>query len=173
MLGKDGTELSEQWMSEFRGFFYGDGYLGITSNGKRKCGRYTSYVARAQITLRDDDSAMLYDFMQKLGGHIFHERRGKKVKDENGKVFQSKPYIVWRVVNLKEIMTICDILELGILPSKKIKETKILREYSQTKIKHGKRTSSYEKEVKEIYSKRQELCEKLKAMHAYNGSNGY
>ena len=123
----NGKIIEQKWASEFRGFFFGEGYLGIIRNGKMRNGK-VYHKARAQITLRDDDLPIIEAIFKRLGGCIHREKRGRKTKFSTGESW-SKPYVVWRVSNIPDISRVCDILEDGLLPSKKIREISIVRKF--------------------------------------------
>lgn len=76
VIDKHGRVISERWLAEFAGYFYGEGYLGITTNGMARDGIHRNYTARAQITARMDDLALIQEIHDKLGGTIHYEGRG-------------------------------------------------------------------------------------------------
>jgi LAGLIDADG endonuclease len=114
-----GVALDPIWEAEFRGFFFGDGYLGITTNGVSRHTGETTFTVRAQITVRDDDIAMLHDIASKIGGKVYSETGTAK----------RRPIAIWRIRNAKQIAQICDILERGVMPSKKIAEVAVVRRF--------------------------------------------
>ncbi len=129
MIGADGQLLDPLWCAEFRGFFYGEGYIGITRNGIK--GTAVMYSARAQITLRDDDLAMLQDIKEKLGGNLFFERRVRLTKVGDRDTF-SRPYAAWRTRSLTNLRLVIAVLEGGIMPSKKRQDLKIVKQFLAT-----------------------------------------
>ena len=164
-----GRTISKIWLAEFRGFFFGDGYLGVVANGKNRKGK-VYYSCRAQITIRDDDIKMLKDIKSKLGGLLHTEQRGK-ISKKDGKVSISRPYSVWRATGKKEVSVVCDILDMSVMPSKKIKEVIEMRKYLNTigAVGHGplnnkKKIASY----KRTLEKRDKIALELKRLHSYN-----
>lgn len=167
IIAKDGTFLDPLWEAEFRGFFFGEGYLGITSNGYGRNG-YRHYLARAQITLRDDDASILYQIQKKLGGCVYVEKKGRSSKSSNGELYQSNPYIVWRVGSREDVTRICNILEKSLLPSKKKQEIVIMRLFLNTLgIKNGPKSEEEKVELNRVQLVRSSLASQLKKMHAY------
>ena len=161
-----GLDLDSIWMAEFRGFFFGEGYLGVIVNGK-KHGKI-QHTCRAQITLRDDDVEMLHDIHSKLGGLLHTEKRGR-ISKINGKKHVTRPYSVWRVTGKPDVTRVCDILELSVMPSKKRLEVLVLRKYLDTIgiLKHGPRTKEKAELWKKTFDIRQELANELKRLHSY------
>lgn len=168
MKDVNGKALDPIWMAEFRGFFFGEGYLGITRNGKgRSKTSAPQFVPRAAITARDDDEAVLQDIHSKLGGLIHYDGRGKITVFE-GVEHKTKPYAVWRVTSKDDVARVCDVLELGTLPSKKRHEIAIMREFLATQgVKRGRLNPKEQVAYGKIVANRQRLAEKLKEMHAY------
>lgn len=156
-----GRRRNMSWEDEFRGFFWGEGYLGICRNGKRN-GR-TMYVARAQITLRIDDVGVLIDIKDRLGGNIHYERRGRK-SHGNGKEWDTKPYACWRVRSRKDVSRVCDILEGGYMPSKKRREIDVVRRFLSFNIRPGRKSDD---ESKRISVEREKMVEEIQSLHRW------
>jgi hypothetical protein len=150
------------WEDEFRGFFWGEGYLGICRNGKDRKGR-NAYTVRAQITLRSDDIAMLEDIKNRIGGGIHFEGRGRKSKHD-GKVFPTKPYAAWRARSKVEVCRVCDILDGGYLPSKKRREVELIRRYIALVFPPGKKSDAV---ANGILAEREKMVAEIKAMHKW------
>lgn len=155
--------INSEWLAEFRGFFFGEGFLGIVSWGKHPKG-YSKLVPRAQITCRSDDVAILHDICSKLGGFVYTEWDGRKSSGKHEELYQSNPYSAWRITKASDIRRLCDILEGGLLPSRKKEQISTMREFLATCLPPGKRLTD------ELYAKRQELHLKIKALHQYSGS---
>jgi hypothetical protein len=160
ILDINGLPIDHIWLAEFRGFFYGEGYLGICSWGKHPKG-HTNLRARVQITSRSDDSTILYDIQSKLGGMVYQEGKGRK-SSNGGKIYQSNPYTVWRCVRKDELTRICDILSMGVLPSRKRNQIETIREFLSTVPKPGYKTTSAQ------VQQREQLWNQIKDLHAYS-----
>lgn len=162
MLDIHGNELDPIWCAEFRGYFYGEGFLGIVSWGKIPTLNIPKLMVRAQITCRSDDAPVLADIHSKLGGIFYQEHKGRKTSNREGVYYQSNPYHVWRVTKADHIRRICDILSEGVLPARKRDQVAIIREFLATIDAPGKRVSQ------DTYILRQTLHEKIKALHQYS-----
>lgn len=160
ILDVNGQPIDPIWLAEFRGFFYGEGYLGICSWGVHPKG-YPKLMARAQITSRSDDSAILLDIQSKLGGMVYQEGKGRKSSNGN-KTYQSNPYTVWRCTKASEVRRICDTLSLGVLPSRKRDQLQTILQYLSTVPKPGG------KPTVEQYALREQLWNQIKDLHAYS-----
>lgn len=145
-------EINPIWAAEFRGFFFGDGYLGITRNGIRH-GR-AAYTARAQITLRGDDREVLLDIQAHLGGMIYDYQK------------EGKTFVVWRTRSSGDLGRVLNCLEGGILPAKKRFEIPIVRQFCET-VQGNKNLSS------EIDDLRRALCQEIKQLHAGSPPNPF
>lgn len=169
MKDAHGNRLDPIWMAEFRGFFFGEGHLGITTNGTLK-GK--TYVARAAITLRDDDEPVLREIQARLGGLLHRERHGK-ISKINGKTHQTKPYVVWRVTSRADVARVCDILDAGVLPAKKRREVSIIREFLSTlgNTKPGIKSVEEQAVYDRLMARRASLAADLRAAHAYGGGS--
>lgn len=124
------------WEAEFRGFFWGEGCLTV-HNYKRRKGERVDVLTRPaiKISLRDDDAAILLQFQQRLGGHIFRITK------------TDRPYqmISWDVVNRDQCKNIVRILEVGLVPSKKLREVALFKEYLEMAHTQGHKYNEQEK----------------------------
>jgi len=152
------------WLAEFRGFFYGEGYLSIVSWGREKRLGCNKLTGRANITQRSDDAAILYDIRSKLGGFIYQERHPCKLQGANGKEYVSKPVHIWRLTKVADLRLLCDILEAGVLPARKKEQVVVMREFLKTVLPPGHRVPL------EVYQRRMELANQMKALHHYSDS---
>lgn len=155
-----GNALDPIWMAEFRGFFFGEGYLGIVSWGKTKFD-IPKLAARAVISSRMDDAVILHELHSKLGGQIFTQLPSRAITSSSGKTYTCNPSVQWRATKAEDVSRICDILNMGLLPSKKRREIAIIREFLATVLPPGKRVPQ------EIYQKRYELHQQIKLLHKY------
>lgn len=153
IIDVNGCDINELWLAEFRGFFFGEGYLGITTNGVDKYGN-VSYTARVQISLRHDDESILKEIQSKLGGNFSYENR----KWKDGRKQQNK-VAVWRARHFKDVSRVCDILETGMLPSKKKNEIAVIRKFLKL---HGL-------SVSDSIAEKRLLHETIKNMHSAVG----
>lgn len=163
MKGIDGKKLDPLWIAEFRGFFYADGYIGITSNGISRNGKHKKFCAHAQVTQTRTDEAVLLDIQEKLGGTIWFEGRGRISYCRGVKVV-TKPYCAWRVRSRNDVERILSILESGLLPSKKRKEIPILRAFLDTVRKTGSKFPSAN-DRKRVLAEQERLHRAIKEMH--------
>lgn len=146
--------LDPIWCAEFRGFFWGEGYLGITSWGVNPNKGSIRLMARIQISIRDDDADVLIDIHRKLGGVLTYQ-------DNNRLHAKANPICIWRVTRKAEILRVLDVLENGALPSKKRLQIAILREFMDTVPAPGKKPTQAE------YLKREHLHRQIKQFHSY------
>lgn len=154
--------LSDLWVAEFRGYFWGDGYLGITTNGTGK--RIPSFTARAQITTRDDDAAMLHDIAERIGGKVSGDdwARGSEKR---------RPVAIWRTRNPATVGLVCDLLDGGLMPSKKRREVDVVRRFLALEpFPSGRHTEAFDYDA--AVAARYALVEEIKAMHAYEEVEG-
>lgn len=153
------TELDPIWVAEFRGFFCGEGYLGITSNGWNRRRTSKAYVPRAQITLRLDDLATLQDIQSKLGGSIHYERRGRVTKHDTGE-YHSRAYAAWRVNTWPDVKRVCLLLKDGNLPFKKREIVSYMLEFLEIQMPKGKNQAEQARQASE---QRENIQNKLAA----------
>jgi len=150
-----GGFIDPLWAAEFRGYFFGDGYLGIVRNGRSKGTGLSSSTARAQITTRDDDAAMLYDISSRLGGSLsFTVATGGRVHC---------PVAIWRTRNAADVLRVCDVLDGGMMPSKKIAEIAVVRRYLSIKIPPGPSTAL----TLTLRQERDLLIDEIQRLHSY------
>jgi hypothetical protein len=145
--------LDPIWCAEFRGFFWGEGYLGITSWGIHPSG-HIKLSPRIQIAIRDDDADVLRDIHSRLGGVLTFQANNRHMAKAN-------PIAVWRVTRKDQIARVLDVLEGGILPSKKRLQVAIVREFLETVPEPGHRIPS------DVYRRREDLHRRIKELHAY------
>lgn len=150
------------WAAEFRGFFCGEGYLGISSWGYDPKNDCRKLRPRIQITSRSDESAVLYEFQSRFGGIVYQEHDGRISKGNYGEVYNSKPYTVWRVVKADQLRLILDVLENGVIPFRKREQIQVLREFLTTITHVG------QKNTPEIHQKRNRLHQQIKELHKYS-----
>ena len=105
--------MDELWEAEFRGFFFGEGYIGMNKVKPRQ--GVNAYRAVAQINIRADDAAVLYDIQRHLGGSVHNRIRPGTPFAK----YVSHPSIEWSVTNRDELRRVVAILLRGQLPSKK------------------------------------------------------
>lgn len=155
LLTHDGHPLDPLWAAEFRGFFFGDGYLSIARNGKNRADR-PSYSPIAQIVARADDAEILHDIEQKLGGGVYLSFPSNK---------RSQPTKSWRVRSRAGVSLVCDVLEGGLLPSKKLDEVHVVREFMALSEPYGPRKPGFDHEY--VAAERERLWKEIKELHAY------
>jgi len=153
---------------EIAGYFKGEGYLGIQSYTKKYKPKYessskrSSILYRPQMTLvaRLDDIEALEYVKRKLGGYLI-----KIFKPSNK---NSKPYALWGTNSTKVIGKICDILINSEMPSKKIEQAKVMKEYLKFRLPNGTKItySGRRYSAKEI-AKMEELKQKLHKLKRY------
>lgn len=162
MLDTHGQLIDPIWAAEFRGFFCGEGYLGISSWGYDPKNDCRKLRARVQITSRSDDSDVLREFQSRFGGVVYQEHDGRISNNGNGKKYVSKPYTVWRVVKADQLRLILDVLENGIIPFRKREQIQVIREFLATVTHVG------QKNTPEIRQKRTLLHQQIKELHKYS-----
>src|ERR1700690_4347665 len=111
---------NENWTSEFRGLFWGEGCADIQRYSRERSNRYF-YRPRLRITMRADDRRMLEDIQQHLGGTI---TEGHSHPDN----YKTRPTVTWTLANKAEIVKVCDMLLKANLPAKKLQQIKHIRE---------------------------------------------
>lgn len=158
VLDISGKPIPPLWVAEFRGFFFGEGYLGITTNGTNRANTGPSYVCRAQIAMRDDESPILYAIQKKLGGIVY----GCDARNKN-----QNPFCVWRVTSSHGVARVCDILADGILPARKRRQVAVVRAFIRTlNEKCGPRFPNPALSVHNL-RRRADLHAQIKRLHAY------
>lgn len=156
-LDVNGEPLDPFWAAEFRGYFFGDGYLGIVRNGKDRRTGLPMNTARAQITTRDDDAAMLHDISAKLGGKVSLAAASGDRKHH--------PVAIWRTRNMVDVARVCDALDGGLMPSKKRAEIAVVRRYLAIRIPPGPRTADFN--VEALRAEREACIAEIQRLHAY------
>lgn len=150
-----GTPIDPIWAAEFRGFFFGDGFLGIVRNGKSRWTGEISMTARAQITLRDDDSDILLAIHARIGGAITRE----------GSKLNKRPTMIWRTRSRSEVERVCDLLEGAALPSKKLAEVAVMRRFLAIKVPPSRRCIGVD--YAGMLATRLGLMAEMQRLHAY------
>jgi hypothetical protein len=121
----NGNKFRTRWISEFCGFMWGDGYIGIVKYHKKDKEFFRGQVS---IQLREDDISILKEIESKLGGHIW-KAKPRSVKFIDGKEYQQNQTYGWISINRDELRRIVDVLEQGMFPSKKKQNIKFLKRY--------------------------------------------
>lgn len=108
--------VSDIWLAEFRGLFYGEGSAMIVKNGK------ASFAPILTIGLRDDDARVIIDIQRVLGGRIFYQTRNNP---NHGSVIR------WREMNLYRCAQICKLLLQGRIPAKKMNDIRLVLDFCE------------------------------------------
>jgi len=97
------------WIAEFRGFFYGEGYVGLGNETQ-------SYNPRLTINLRLDDEAILQEIASVLGGRVCYPKKCYSDQFRN-----SCPQARWNATGWPLCRAILEEtgLAYGLLPAKK------------------------------------------------------
>lgn len=117
--GFDPQTIDFGWACQFAGLFWGEGCFQIGFRGRG--------LPRpmATIHLREDDAEMLHDIQRHLGGRVYaiHPKRDKRG-------FQANPQVTWQLDGYSEMLPLCDLmLAVCLLPSKKVQEVHLVRDY--------------------------------------------
>lgn len=111
---RQGEELTadRDWLLQFVGLFVGEGSATMQKTNKG------GVSARLTVALRSDDKAVLEDVHQKLGGVIYQDNHGKN------------PQTRWQISRTHDVLDACNlILDHAVLPAKKLREVKIVRDF--------------------------------------------
>lgn len=136
--------ISEFWWAEFRGIFYGEGSIILT---KPKVSGRGVLQPQMTISMRDDDSAVLRDIHEKLGGSLVPYT--KRVL-ENPLTYGTRinnPQFRWAIVGIPNIYGVLPHLESGLLPSKKLREFQIVRKFCEARLEMPVVPSIEQKEI--------------------------
>ena len=131
-----GEEIDPIWAAGFRGFFWGEGTLGMTARlGNPKVNPLIKWVRHsiavtASIGLRSDDSALLVEFQRRLGGRLRTEPyRGADSR---------KTITRWTVGTAQQNVRIGRLLESPTeLPFSKARQLSVWRRAVETKVRAG------------------------------------
>lgn len=126
--------ISEQWWSEFRGFFYGEGTITL------RYGTHGNMSFAIRILLRDDDQLVLQDIHQKLGGSFLWHTPVQKSRKSN-------PHCVWYITGLGKMLPVLEHLEQGLLPAKKKRDVVIAKDFCQWRLSLPKQLTEEEKVI--------------------------
>ena len=115
------TQQAQEWLAEFRGFFWADGTIGVYQYPRTyqtKAGPVsTRYLfAQAMIAQRDDNEAVLRDIQTHLGGTITNGARALFNSPTNGKIYRRAPQRVWRQARQDDVRQIVSILRESMMP---------------------------------------------------------
>jgi len=139
--------INQDWISEFRGLFWGEGCADIQRYSRD---RGIFYRPRLRIQLRADDVEILKNIQENIGGTLVYIEN----KDQ-----KSKPAYQWTLSNKAEIVWVCDQLLKSNLPSRKLQQIEAVREASNLrKDKVGHTTEGEKVRLEELYN----LTRKLK-----------
>lgn len=123
--------VTDAWLSEFCGFFAGEGYAGIIRNN-------SSFSAILALRLRDDDVAAVFDIQEKLGGRLLYSKRKSEHHGDQ---------VEWRTTNLSHAIEICElILERSVLPNKKLKDIEQVLDFARWRLSIGYHFSDEERQ---------------------------
>jgi len=150
------------WAAEFRGYFFGDGFLGIVRNGMDHRSGLPANTARAQITTCDDDADMVRDIAARLGGRVYGDvfASGHRLPSHR------KPVVVWRTRNMSDVARVCTVLEAGIMPSKKRAEVAVMRRYLALRLPLGRPPA--EVDMPALRAAREQCMIEIQDLHAYH-----
>ncbi len=140
--------VSADWWNEFRGFFYGEGTVGI-SWGSR--GRGAIYL---RITLRDDDSEALQHIRSVLGGKVSYSTPKTDTRNSN-------PNCMWFITGLSTCLAILEKLSDGVIPAKKRKDIEIAIEFCKWRLDCSRHLSAEQR------TKQFDFRNRLKAIKVY------
>ncbi len=154
------------WEAEFRGYFWGEGYIGAAFAGKvRPTTGQRVFRPVIDVTVRDDDIAVLRQFQARFGGSLI---QGAARRTRSG---TSNPSVVWRVTSYYHVRDILDVLKNGVLPAKKrrllslMDEFLMIRERNSVVGKNVRRRLDYTpEEINRIH----EIMDEMKAIRAYS-----
>lgn len=111
--------LTHKWITEFRGFFVGEGCAAIIRNN-------TSYAPMLTIKLRDDDADILLDIQHRLGGRILYSKSRDETRGSQ---------ISWRALNVEQVLDICNLLlDQPSLPAKKLVDIALVKGFCEWRL---------------------------------------
>lgn len=134
MLDAQGREFDPIWMAEFRGFFWGEGCLSFQFV-HRKDYPFPVYRLHAKASLREDDSALLYDVYEKMGGTIWH--RNKTYQNQRFG-HTTNPAVIWDATGHESLCRVAYVLDGGLLPAKKRLELSVWKEALEIHLSHAR-----------------------------------
>lgn len=142
ILDINGVPFDPIWTAEFRGFFWGEGTIGIyRNNPKQKKWRGTVY-ASAGIGLRTDDEPVLIEFQNRIGGTLLREKYKK---------YPNRTVSRWRTANIQSCKLISNLLKGGsVLSFNKKKQLGLWTEAVDVLIKGGRYTPEEHQRFDEI-----------------------
>ena len=114
----DLNALPKEWIYQFVGLFYGEGTATIHKTNKG------SYIPVLGLGMRIDESPIVEDMMQRIGGHYHIENRGSHL-----------PMFRWQCTRLHEVLDLCHLfLEHTVIPARKSKELAILVQFCEWRL---------------------------------------
>lgn len=126
--------LTLEWLSEFRGFFWGEGSAAIIPNNR-------SYSALLTIGLRADDLPALQDIQRRLGGFLVWNASASRQNPNAGLG------VHWRVSKMPHVRDICSLLlERVVMPAKKVKDVRQVFDFCEWRLpRYGCRLTDEER----------------------------
>ena len=147
------------WEAEFRGFFWGEGYIGIYACNRHEGGKHYKIV-RPQLSINqaENNLSILKEIQSKLGGRI---QKIPSFKYKDG-ILRRTQYL-WIVNDIYTIQRVIDILKKGLFPDKKLDYLSLVEECISIMKKH-KRGTHYDKATK---SRMLQLVEQVKKIKSF------
>lgn len=111
---KDLSGLDPLWVSQFVGWFHGEGSVRIHKTNKG------TYAGGCTIKLRADDQAVLRNIHETLGGRFFfpNHREGHS------------PEVVWEITQINGLKAVLELIrDFTIIPGKKLQDVLIVLEF--------------------------------------------
>lgn len=114
--------ITPEWISEFRGLFWGEGSAMIVPNNN-------SYSTIISLGLRSDDKAVLVDIYEKLGGSVVEHSTAHRRNPLHGTQLQ------WRVTSIPHVLEICRLLLASpLIPAKKVGDVRLVMSFCEWRI---------------------------------------
>lgn len=119
LLDINGEVISDEWAAQFRGVFWGEGYLSVRSAA--------SISVRLGMGLRSDDAAVLTEFQRRLGGSIHTDVPTGHLN----------PCTRWSIDRAEGLLLVWEILDRErLFPFRKRKELPIWKAALDVKLAH-------------------------------------
>jgi len=144
---------------EFIGFLMGEGCFRIGKYKDKKAKKHSLIRGIVTVSLRADDGNVLKWAQKEYGGTLMLRQGRPQIPNQN-------PYYMWVMTSSPKILRLLDDFLLAELPSVKIKQAKLLKEFCEFKVNYKRRGTGY---TDKEYNRQIKLMKEISRLKKYQG----
>ncbi len=149
---------------EINGFLMGEGCFRVQKRKKAKWINRYLFIPVVLVSLRDDDDGILLKLKEVYGGSIIYRKADRTTR------LNANPSVMWIITSSKSVLKVCNNFLKSSLPSKKLREVKLLKELCDMKVRRNEKGHKNTRGVwftDEEYEFQEFVCEELKRLKRY------